>query len=131
MLTSFSRNDDNEQERLDLQHEIFKLLLEGELAATPIEETGWHILDIGTGTGIWSIDVGDAHPSATIIGVDESPIQPSVSKSGQSFPIRTKILVGQVRHHFRRNLISLILLLKRCLILYPSPRAKETNFLLS
>ena len=34
------------------------------------------ILDIGTGTGIWAIEMGDLYPSAQIIGTDLSPIQP-------------------------------------------------------
>jgi methylase of polypeptide subunit release factors len=35
------------------------------------------ILDVGTGTGIWAIDAGDLFPSAEVIGVDLSPIQPN------------------------------------------------------
>jgi SAM-dependent methyltransferase len=35
------------------------------------------ILDLGTGTGIWAIDVADEYPSAEVIGTDISPIQPS------------------------------------------------------
>ncbi|KAH0563070.1 hypothetical protein GP486_002364 [Trichoglossum hirsutum] len=34
-----------------------------------------HILDVGTGTGIWAIDVGDKYPEAQVIGTDLSPIQ--------------------------------------------------------
>ena len=36
------------------------------------------VLDIGTGTGIWAIDYADAHPDSTVIGVDLSPIQPTL-----------------------------------------------------
>ncbi|KAM5359062.1 hypothetical protein ACJA88_015229 [Fusarium oxysporum] len=36
------------------------------------------ILDVGTGTGIWAMDVADEHPEAEILGVDLSPIQPSM-----------------------------------------------------
>jgi SAM-dependent methyltransferase len=35
------------------------------------------ILDIGTGTGIWAIDMADKYPMAMVIGIDLSPIQPS------------------------------------------------------
>jgi trans-aconitate methyltransferase len=35
------------------------------------------VLDLGTGTGIWSIDFADEFPSALVIGTDLSPIQPS------------------------------------------------------
>jgi hypothetical protein len=31
----------------------------------------------GTGTGIWAIDFADAHPSASVIATDLSPIQPT------------------------------------------------------
>ena len=40
-------------------------------------QTLHNILDVGTGTGIWSIDMADEHPESTIYGVDLSPIQPS------------------------------------------------------
>jgi methylase of polypeptide subunit release factors len=34
-----------------------------------------HVLDVGTGTGIWAIDYADAHPNSTVIGVNLLPIQ--------------------------------------------------------
>ncbi|KAF9876553.1 putative SAM dependent methyltransferase [Colletotrichum karsti] len=35
------------------------------------------VLDLGTGTGTWAIDFADEFPSAEVIGVDVSPIQPT------------------------------------------------------
>jgi SAM-dependent methyltransferase len=70
-------NDDIEQRRLDLQHHVFLLLLQGKLFHAPIASHPQHILDIGTGTGLWAIDMADAFPSAQVIGTDLSPIQPS------------------------------------------------------
>ncbi|KAL1969669.1 hypothetical protein VTN77DRAFT_8222 [Rasamsonia byssochlamydoides] len=69
-------NDDVEQDRLDLMHHIFLLLLDGELFAAPIKQPQT-ILDLGTGTGIWAIDIADKFPSARVIGNDLSAIQPS------------------------------------------------------
>ncbi|KAK1993100.1 S-adenosyl-L-methionine-dependent methyltransferase [Colletotrichum falcatum] len=75
-------NDDQEQERLDLQHHIWRLLLGGNLFTAPLpspdhdDAAGMRILDLGTGTGIWAIDMADEYPSAHIYGVDLSPIQP-------------------------------------------------------
>ncbi|KAL1961876.1 hypothetical protein VTN77DRAFT_956 [Rasamsonia byssochlamydoides] len=68
-------NDEWEQDRLDLVHHIFLLLFKGELFIAPIESPQ-AILDLGTGTGIWAMDVADNFPSARVIGNDLSPIQP-------------------------------------------------------
>lgn len=35
------------------------------------------ILDVGTGTGIWAMEMADKYPESTIIGTDLSPVQPS------------------------------------------------------
>ena len=54
---------------------MFILLLKGELHLAPIKNPH-RILDIGTGTGIWAIDMADRYPQAEIVGTDLSPIQP-------------------------------------------------------
>lgn len=69
-------NDDAEQDRLDMLHHIFKLVLRGNLFKAPITEPLQQVLDFGTGTGIWAIDLADEHPSARVQGTDLSPIQP-------------------------------------------------------
>jgi len=68
-------NDDVEQQREDMKHAMVKMLC-GQLHFAPIGEHPHEILDIGTGTGIWSIEMGDQFPAANILGVDLSPIQP-------------------------------------------------------
>ncbi|KAJ9130521.1 Methyltransferase domain-containing protein [Pleurostoma richardsiae] len=75
-------NDEMEQERLDLQHHIWRLLLGGSLYTAPLAEyerehgSDIRILDLGCGTGIWAIDTADELSNATVLGVDLSPIQP-------------------------------------------------------
>ncbi|KAK1753760.1 S-adenosyl-L-methionine-dependent methyltransferase [Echria macrotheca] len=68
-------NDELEQERLDLQHVIFTIRLDGKLGLAPVESPQ-SVLDLGTGTGTWAIEFAIQHPSAQVLGTDLSPIQP-------------------------------------------------------
>ncbi|PYI00074.1 S-adenosyl-L-methionine-dependent methyltransferase [Aspergillus ellipticus CBS 707.79] len=70
-------NDEPEQNRLDMIHHVFYRLLNDRLFLAPIDPNGKRILDIGTGTGIWAIQMGDEYPGIEqIIGNEISPIQP-------------------------------------------------------
>ncbi|CAZ85959.1 unnamed protein product [Tuber melanosporum] len=79
-------NDEDEQNRMDLQHHVCLLALDGNLHAAPIEDPR-RILDLGTGTGIWAIDAADAYPRARVIGTDLSPIQPSLVPPNLHFEV--------------------------------------------
>ncbi|TAQ83846.1 hypothetical protein B7494_g7830 [Chlorociboria aeruginascens] len=52
----FLPNDESEQNRLDLQHQLWLMTLHGRLHLAPIRPDLSHVLDIGTGTGIWAIE---------------------------------------------------------------------------
>ena len=69
-------NDEQEQERLDLTHRLIMLALEERLYTAPINKDPKRILDLGTGTGIWAIEIADEFPNAAVIGNDLSAIQP-------------------------------------------------------
>jgi cyclopropane fatty-acyl-phospholipid synthase-like methyltransferase len=64
-----------EKDRLDLHNEIFLMLMQNKLYTAPLDHPQ-RVLDVGTGTGIWAIDMADRHPEAEVRGVDLSPIQP-------------------------------------------------------
>ncbi|KAF4456668.1 hypothetical protein F53441_1224 [Fusarium austroafricanum] len=52
-------NDESESGRLDLQHNLWLLTLQGELDLSPkIKESAKRVLDVGTGTDIWAIEYG-------------------------------------------------------------------------
>lgn len=81
-------NDESESNRLDFQHAILKSLHGGRLFFAPLRDPR-RILDIGTGTGIWPIELADSGlvPNARITGTDLSPIQPSDVPEGVQFEI--------------------------------------------
>ncbi|KAK3985036.1 S-adenosyl-L-methionine-dependent methyltransferase [Cladorrhinum sp. PSN332] len=72
-------NDTAENERVNDQYEIVKMVMDDHLHLCPFPPNGTlspKILDIATGTGLWAIEMGDEHPEAEVIGTDLSPIQP-------------------------------------------------------
>ncbi|KAF2143923.1 uncharacterized protein K452DRAFT_285963 [Aplosporella prunicola CBS 121167] len=69
-------NDDLEQEREDMKHAMFLAACGDKLHYAPIGPNPNRVIDIGTGTGIWAVEMGDTYPSADVLGVDLSPIQP-------------------------------------------------------
>jgi len=78
-------NDEDEINRLDLQHIIWRMSLDGGLYISPLPQNITNALDLGTGTGIWAIEFAREHPNAQVIGVDLSPIQPSFVPDNCSF----------------------------------------------
>ncbi|KAK0620169.1 S-adenosyl-L-methionine-dependent methyltransferase [Immersiella caudata] len=69
-------NDDLEQSREDMKHAMLLEMLDGRLFLAPIGPNPHKIIDIGTGTGIWAVEMGDLFPGAEVLGLDLSPIQP-------------------------------------------------------
>ncbi|KAF6812571.1 methyltransferase [Colletotrichum musicola] len=69
-------NDERQQDAQDFNHFWITEHLGNELYLAPIGDNPQRILDLGTGTGIWAIEMADKFPSAEVIGVDISPIQP-------------------------------------------------------
>ncbi|XWW97863.1 hypothetical protein V2A60_005859 [Cordyceps javanica] len=63
-------NDDLEQSREDMKHVMLMELTDGKLFFAPTGKNPQKIVDIGTGTA------GDAYPSASVLGIDLTPIQP-------------------------------------------------------
>jgi methylase of polypeptide subunit release factors len=61
-----------------MHHEILLQMMSGELHLAPLEAPH-RILDIGTGTGIWAIDIADKYPSTEVIGTDIRYVTTAVS----------------------------------------------------
>ncbi|KZM20216.1 uncharacterized protein EKO05_0001102 [Ascochyta rabiei] len=80
-------NDEEQADQLDIFHHICLLILDGELNLAPIPKNPMHVLDLGTGTGIWAIDFADKYPSADVLGTDLSPTQPSLIPPNLRFEV--------------------------------------------
>ncbi|KAG6108501.1 hypothetical protein E4U13_006409 [Claviceps humidiphila] len=52
-----------------------------------IIQSGTHVLDLGTGTGRWCIELADVYPNSIFEGMDLSPIQPDRVPENVSFVV--------------------------------------------
>ncbi|KAL0933876.1 methyltransferase domain-containing protein [Colletotrichum truncatum] len=83
-------NDETENDRLDLQHNLLLMTFDDKLGNAPPNEKGakvGRVLDIGTGSGIWAIDFGDEHPEAEVLGIDLSAAFPDFTPPNVKFEI--------------------------------------------
>ena len=73
---------DMEINRLENQHRLFNTLCGKKLIFNDIYIPQYaKILDLGTSSGIWAIEMAEMYPDATVIGLDISPQQ-----TGQAVP---------------------------------------------
>lgn len=99
--------DEPELDRMDMQHRKYYLLLNSRHFLAPISNPQ-RILDLGTGTGIWALDIADLHPSTHITATDIGPIQPHGTAPNCHFEIDDTEAPWTYR--------------PRHLLLYPQPR---------
>ncbi|CAG8569185.1 26086_t:CDS:2, partial [Racocetra persica] len=76
-------NDHEEHSRLNLQHIVLRLVWQNNFFA-PVEhllnQEDAKVLDVGTGTGSWMLDMAASYSKAKFIGIDISPVQPGLNK---------------------------------------------------
>ncbi|WPG98752.1 S-adenosyl-L-methionine-dependent methyltransferase [Acrodontium crateriforme] len=79
-------NDEQELNRMDIEHQNQKIQMDGQLHLCPLHEPE-AILDLGTGTGIWAMEMADQYPTCEVVGTDLSPVQPSWVPVNCSFEV--------------------------------------------
>ncbi|SPO02767.1 related to methyltransferase [Cephalotrichum gorgonifer] len=72
--TYFMPNDELEQTRMYLSHQVYLHMFKGAPTTVALEDPKL-ILDIGTGTGDWAIQIGEMYPKCEVVGTDISAIQ--------------------------------------------------------
>ncbi|KAK4448444.1 S-adenosyl-L-methionine-dependent methyltransferase [Podospora aff. communis PSN243] len=76
-------NDQVEQDREEVKHFMLLELTDGAHFLAPINPA--KVLDLGTGTGTWAVEVADRFPAAAVTGTDLSLIQPDWSPQNVKF----------------------------------------------
>jgi hypothetical protein len=75
--------DSEELNRLDIFHKVFLLARDNKPLHAPIQRQAPRIMDIGTGTGIWAINVAEeCFTDAQIMAVDLNQILPALIPPG-------------------------------------------------
>ena len=80
-------NDEAELDRLDLFHAMLLTAHDDRLHLASLVPPPQRILDCGSGTGIWAIEIGEKFPNAEVIGVDISANTPDFVPPNVRFEI--------------------------------------------
>ncbi|CAG8771491.1 16480_t:CDS:2, partial [Cetraspora pellucida] len=90
-------NDDDELDRLHLQHFMMRYIWQSNFSA-PIKHIlsspRTKILDIGCGAGSWSFDMASTYHLVEVIGLDMSPLQPTHIKPKNFKFVKANALEG-------------------------------------
>ncbi|WRT63864.1 uncharacterized protein IL334_000789 [Kwoniella shivajii] len=73
-----AQNDEQELQRLECQHRAFKAVQADQNYLAPVHRNlfdGARGLDVGCGTGIWTIEMAQEFPSVEWVGTDLAPVQ--------------------------------------------------------
>ncbi|KAL0083975.1 S-adenosyl-L-methionine-dependent methyltransferase [Phycomyces blakesleeanus] len=99
--------DDDEKKRLNLKHNIFKIMFDG-LTVPAVKHNfapGSKVLDIACGTGIWTMEMAQAYPDCTFIGIDMADVFP---KENVPPNVEFKIVNASDLSEFEDNTFGLV-----------------------
>ncbi|KAK8250909.1 S-adenosyl-L-methionine-dependent methyltransferase [Phyllosticta capitalensis] len=70
----YQPNDERQAKAGNIENHLWLLTLNDALFLAPLADPQ-RVLDVGTGTGLWCIDMADRYPACEVIGTDLSPTQ--------------------------------------------------------
>ena len=73
-------------------HAMMSIVYDNKLHLAPIGPTPQSILDLGTGSGLWCIEMGELYPSAEVTGVDLSANMPIWVPPNVNFEVSVNLL---------------------------------------
>ncbi|KAI0322208.1 S-adenosyl-L-methionine-dependent methyltransferase [Amylostereum chailletii] len=89
--------DDEELKRFELLHRLIRFVLGNKNYVGPVPEIlakgrfppgdKLRILDLGTGGGLWAVEMADEFPHVEVLGVDLAPLQPRSVPANCSFEL--------------------------------------------
>ncbi|KAI0006138.1 S-adenosyl-L-methionine-dependent methyltransferase [Russula compacta] len=89
--------DEDELRRFELFHRMIRFVFGNKIHVGPVEkvlspdrDTGGErlrVLDMGTGGGLWAVDMADEFPHVDVTGVDLAPLQPRIVPSNCTFEL--------------------------------------------
>ncbi|KAG8988590.1 hypothetical protein FRB90_002668 [Tulasnella sp. 427] len=125
--------DEPEIMRMDEEHTLYKYLFQGLfgdelyvgpkdivndiLKPDPYEEK--RILDLGTGTAAWAIDMAKRWPNADVVGIDLAPLQPDAESLPENCRLEMDDLNLSLEHYYNSTDLIHIRLLASGLRDYP------------
>ncbi|KAF8274911.1 S-adenosyl-L-methionine-dependent methyltransferase [Lactarius quietus] len=89
--------DEDELRRFELFHRMIRFVFGNKIYVGPVEkvlspdrDTGGEklrVLDMGTGGGLWAVDMADEFPHVEVTGVDLAPLQPRMVPTNCTFEL--------------------------------------------
>lgn len=86
--------DDQEINRLDFQHYLLRFALRGNYAA-PLDSPR-SVLDVGTGSGRWAVEMATIFPAARVVGLDVVPPPADEESTPEARPPNYTFVAGNV-----------------------------------